>query len=355
MHPHHFAKVAAFNKMIGYRRPPAGQEGIAHLGGDARASIRTMLEEEFRETISALNAADDREFLDGLADLCVVAMGAAWKIGANFDAVMSAVCDSNLTKTPGDTGRGFVRDAVKGPDYRPPVLDAKKVWSPIRSSSCPHCGRALVSSVGVDEACPEQELCDQQDLRDQLERRAKTLSEVPGRILRFVFDGPPSHDGARLVEVEDLDGKSVSVGEWREERPYWVLYVPLDTSPKPVAATAVGDVIDLRDVEVCYALREAAALRQSKTQDYMAGGVTRAEYNPFDEASYAHNVIEKAMRVKSLVNLARSGHKVHHEPLRDSLIDVINYASFFVEFIDDRVENVVDVAAYQDGPTAVQP
>ena len=34
--------------------------------------------------------------------------------------------------------------------------------------------------------------------------------------LHIVFDGPPSHDGGRFVEVETPDGKSVRAGEWHE-------------------------------------------------------------------------------------------------------------------------------------------
>lgn len=29
-----------------------------------------------------------------------------------------------------------------------------------------------------------------------------------------VFDGPPSHESGRFVEVEDPAGKSISAGEW---------------------------------------------------------------------------------------------------------------------------------------------
>lgn len=41
----------------------------------------------------------------------------------------------------------------------------------------------------------------------------------------IVFDGPPAHESGRFVEVE-IEGKSVSVGEWIE-RPdgYWVLRI----------------------------------------------------------------------------------------------------------------------------------
>lgn len=34
--------------------------------------------------------------------------------------------------------------------------------------------------------------------------------------LHFVFDAPPNPEGARFIECETPDGKSVSVGDWRE-------------------------------------------------------------------------------------------------------------------------------------------
>lgn len=42
--------------------------------------------------------------------------------------------------------------------------------------------------------------------------------------LDIVFDGPPSHEPGRFVEVEDSHGCSVNAGEWLQ-RPdgYWVL------------------------------------------------------------------------------------------------------------------------------------
>jgi hypothetical protein len=40
----------------------------------------------------------------------------------------------------------------------------------------------------------------------------------------IVFDGPPSHDMPRFVEVEDSRRRSVDVGEWiHRDDGYWVL------------------------------------------------------------------------------------------------------------------------------------
>ena len=34
--------------------------------------------------------------------------------------------------------------------------------------------------------------------------------------INIIFDGPPSHESGRFVEVETDDGKSINVGEWIE-------------------------------------------------------------------------------------------------------------------------------------------
>ena len=40
----------------------------------------------------------------------------------------------------------------------------------------------------------------------------------------IVFDGPPSHESGRFVEVEDEAGASIRIGEWlKREDGFWVL------------------------------------------------------------------------------------------------------------------------------------
>lgn len=42
-----------------------------------------------------------------------------------------------------------------------------------------------------------------------------------------VFDGPPSHESGRFVEVEDAQGRSINFGEWVERADgYWCLRIP---------------------------------------------------------------------------------------------------------------------------------
>lgn len=44
--------------------------------------------------------------------------------------------------------------------------------------------------------------------------------------INILFDGPPSHESGRFVEVETDDGKSVNAGEWIErEDGLWSLRI----------------------------------------------------------------------------------------------------------------------------------
>ena len=45
--------------------------------------------------------------------------------------------------------------------------------------------------------------------------------------IRIVFDGPPSHESGRFIEVETEHGNSISFGEWIEgEDGFWYLQFP---------------------------------------------------------------------------------------------------------------------------------
>ena len=41
--------------------------------------------------------------------------------------------------------------------------------------------------------------------------------------IRIVFDGPPSHESGRFVEVENEHGESMSLGEWKQDGEFWYL------------------------------------------------------------------------------------------------------------------------------------
>jgi hypothetical protein len=82
------------------------------------------------------------------------------------------------------------------------------------------------------------------------------------------------------------------------------------------------------------ALAEAALLCARKSEDYNVGAwgagdmhrVDRSAYFPFGAVSYAQMLHTKAMR---FVSLAKKGGPASFEGLRDTALDIINYAGFF--------------------------
>jgi len=45
--------------------------------------------------------------------------------------------------------------------------------------------------------------------------------------IRILFDGPPGPEAGRFIEVEDVRGVSISVGEWVErDDGMWELRIP---------------------------------------------------------------------------------------------------------------------------------
>src|ERR1700730_12428552 len=53
---------------------------------------------------------------------------------------------------------------------------------------------------------------------------------TPMDYIDIFFDGPPSPEGARFVEVEDSRGRSINFGEWvRRPDGYWPLAIPAET------------------------------------------------------------------------------------------------------------------------------
>ena len=52
--------------------------------------------------------------------------------------------------------------------------------------------------------------------------KGKLMEEI-----RIIFDGPPSHESGRFVEVEDTEGRSIKLGEWHErDDGLWELRIP---------------------------------------------------------------------------------------------------------------------------------
>ena len=82
------------------------------------------------------------------------------------------------------------------------------------------------------------------------------------------------------------------------------------------------------DLGISPAFIEAAKIRANKKKDY--GGVEG--YFPFGPKSYCHELYKKTKR---LVTLAKEGSAPLHESVEDNLLDLINYASYYYEYLTE--------------------
>lgn len=51
-----------------------------------------------------------------------------------------------------------------------------------------------------------------------LQAENEKLKELLGIPINIIFDGPPSHESGRFIEVETDDGKSINAGEWIDRK-----------------------------------------------------------------------------------------------------------------------------------------
>jgi len=89
------------------------------------------------------------------------------------------------------------------------------------------------------------------------------------------------------------------------------------------------------------ALAEAALLCIKKSQDYNQGGMTmdphkidRSGYFPFGAVSYAQMLHTKSQRFNSLV---KKDGAANFEGLRDTALDIINYAGFYIASLEEKL------------------
>lgn len=87
--------VVEFHRAFGLPSP----EGFTPLTKEGLALRLDLLEEEYEETVEALQARDMAGAAKELADLVYVAVGTAVQMGLPFDAILAEVHRSNMSKT----------------------------------------------------------------------------------------------------------------------------------------------------------------------------------------------------------------------------------------------------------------
>ena len=90
---------------------------------------------------------------------------------------------------------------------------------------------------------------------------------------------------------------------------------------------------------------EAVLLCIRKSEDYNQGmgfanphKVDRSSYFPFGAVSYAQMLHTKAQRFNSIVLKELRGEEPNFEGLRDTALDIINYAGFYIASLEDTDE-----------------
>ena len=83
-----------------------------------------MLTEEFSETMNAYLSGDAEEFVDGLIDLCVIAIGTLDIFGVDASRAWDSVLDANTSKSvgvkPGRPNPLGLPDLIKPSDWKAP-------------------------------------------------------------------------------------------------------------------------------------------------------------------------------------------------------------------------------------------
>lgn len=110
---------------------------------------------------------------------------------------------------------------------------------------------------------------------------------------------------------------------WRAPDHSWLLSFDLDAAELSAACAAEWDALSPF-------LKQAAALRKSKGNDYNTGNVLD-DYFPMGHLSYFQMLLVKFLRVKSLLVLMAEGRPAVHEGLLDSVRDLSNYTTYYGE------------------------
>lgn len=119
-------------------------------------------------------------------------------------------------------------------------------------------GSALYRIMRALEHCDEYHLT--------LIERFVASSAKPTPFIDIVFDGPPGPEAGRFVEVENAEGKSVSIGEWLhvENDKFWRLRIRL-----------WGDVVAMLQLlkDILSELESEAEQRETSGNDEYSKGI----------------------------------------------------------------------------------
>jgi predicted HAD superfamily Cof-like phosphohydrolase len=121
VHPDYEAMVIEFQKKYGHFFPEPGPPSLGVPEPVMKLRF-DLMDEEFKEMMTALEQDDIVEFADGAADLIYVVIGACNAFNIPINRIFTEVHNSNMTKTVSTVREGmkYGTKTPKGPDYIPP-------------------------------------------------------------------------------------------------------------------------------------------------------------------------------------------------------------------------------------------
>ena len=253
---------------------------VAHdLPSDRVEWFINVVCEELDEFKRAYQLKNTVGMLDALIDMAYFLLGRVYECGfteAEWDKCFAVVHECNMTKRKGNKGRGSDDDAVKDTDWVGPEERIREILN-----------QSVESVVYGNKE--EKEAYDYASA--ELESSPAALEAVEHRKPSVYLE----NDGCqRILSIDELN-----------------LFAKMSPVFKEVTEIAI-----------------------KKSQDYNNGNgqpTSRAAYFPFGLLSYAQMLHTKSQRLNSL---AQQDKAPNNESVRDTLLDMINYATFAVEAID---------------------
>ena len=257
-----------------------------------------VIREELDEFRDAYLVNDNVGMLDALIDMTYFILGRVQECGfteAQWDKCFAAVHEANMTKRKGNKGRGSDIDAIKDADWVGPEARITEILN------------QSVESVAYGNK-------EEKEVNDTTNTESKSLFK---HLINPPVDSefePISCEPCAINAVQKR-GPSVYLEESGQQRILSIDELNLFTKMSPV-------------------FKEVTEIAIKKSQDYNNGNgqpTSRANYFPFGLLSYAQMLHIKSQRLNSL---AQQDKLPNNESVRDTLLDMINYAAFAVEAID---------------------
>lgn len=254
--------------------------------------FKGVMHEEVDEFIEAHKKGDCVGMLDALVDMAYFLLGRVQECGFTehqWDEAFRLVHEANMTKKRGNKGRGSDDDAVKDLTW---VGPEERLEDMLKKEDYYRVGQYDFSDLN-DMCFPkeEKESFDSQQMKELCSEPATAIASVDHRKPSVYLE---NNGEQRILSIEELN-----------------LFAKMSPVFKEVTEIAI-----------------------KKSQDYNNGNGTptsRAIYFPFGLLSYAQMLHTKSQRLNSL---AQQDRLPNNESVRDTLLDMINYATFAVEAID---------------------